>query len=167
MGVGYVSDMFKRLSVVLSFCLISCVSVAQETPPPPLDLGPPEALTIVTQDGEHNFMVEIADEPAEQSRGMMFRDEMGEDTGMLFEFAEPKVSSIWMKNTALSLDILFVRENGKILKIVHSATPYSERSMHSGAVVGAVLELKGGRAQELGIEVGDTIKHSFFGTEEN
>lgn len=161
-SLRYVRAMKRILTATIGFSLVACAALAQ-TPPAPLDLGPPETLTIVTENGEHNFSVEIADEPAEQARGMMFRESMGDDTGMLFEFAEPKVASIWMKNTALSLDVLFVRSNGKILKIEHGATPYSERSMSSEGTVGAVLELAAGRTQALGIQPGDVVKHEFFG----
>jgi uncharacterized membrane protein (UPF0127 family) len=81
---------------------------------------------------------------------------------MIFEFAEPKIATIWMKNTAIPLDILFVRSNGKILKIEHMAQPYKLRSASSEAVIAAVVELKGGRALELGIKPGDTVDHPFF-----
>ena len=84
---------------------------------------------------------------------------------MLFEFDKPKVATIWMKNTAVSLDIIFVRSNGKILKIEHSATPYTLRSASSEAPVAAVLELGAGQSLELGIKPGDRIAHEFFGTE--
>ena len=148
--------------------VVSAQSTAQmsSSVPERLDLGPSEPLTITTRNGSHDFSVEIADTPAEQTRGMMFREEMGEDTGMLFEFAAPRVSSIWMRNTPLPLDILFVRANGQILKIEHMAQPYSERSMSSGGVVSAVLEIQGGRAQTLGIAPGDTLVHEFFGNTE-
>jgi len=99
----------------------------------------------------------------QQARGMMFRESMGADTGMIFEFADPKVATIWMKNTSIPLDILFVRSNGKILKIEHSHQPYTLRSASSEAVVAAVVELKGGESKARGIRPGDTVKHSFFG----
>ena len=151
----------KRLLMTLA-ALTAFPAHAQDIPAP-LDLGPQEALTIVTQNGSHDFMVDIADETDEQIRGLMFRESMDKDKGMLFEFAEPKVSSIWMKNTAISLDILFVRSNGKILKIAHSAVPYSLRSASSEGIVGAVLEINGGLARELDIQAGDIIHHEFFG----
>jgi len=128
--------------------------------PPPLDLGPSEALKIVSETGTHEFMVEIADSPAEQTRGLMFRNELPPNGGMLFEFSKPKVSSIWMKNTGIQLDILFVRGNGTILKIEHLASITSE------GVVAAVLELPGGRAKALGIIPGDMVQHEFFAATE-
>ena len=132
-----------------------------------VDFGEPVALVIAGDDGDsHTFMVEEAKTLAQQARGMMWRESVDPDGGMIFEFDEPKIATIWMKNTAVPLDILFVRSNGKILKIEHNAQPYKLRSASSEAVVAAVVELKGGRAMELGIEPGDTVKHGFFGTAE-
>ncbi len=153
----------KRL-LILSLAFLSVTATAQNAPEP-IDFGAAEPLTIVSSNATHAFSVEIADTVTEQMRGLMFRDELGPDNGMLFEFEAPKVASIWMKNTAIPLDILFIRGNGKILKIQHSATPYSLRSSSSEGVVAAVLELPGGRTQELGIEAGDIVEHEFFGNQ--
>ncbi len=150
--------------LILPLAALSFSAAAQDVPSP-LDLGPSEPLTIVSDNDAHAFSVEIADEAEEQSRGLMFRDSLASDAGMLFEFEAPKVASIWMKNTAIPLDILFVRENGEILKITHSATPYSLRSNSSEGVVAAVLEIPGGRSRELGIEAGDLVQHEFFGNQ--
>ena len=133
--------------------------------PAPLDFGAPEKLVILSETGAKTFQVEVADTDKEQARGMMYRESVPEMTGMLFEFDRPKVATIWMKNTAVSLDILFVRSNGKILKIEHSATPYTLRNSSSEAPVAAVLELGAGQALELGIKPGDLVAHEFFGTE--
>jgi len=136
---------------------------AQNNDVEPIDFGAEEPLTIRTSDAVHNFSIEVADTLEEQARGLMYRDNLPGDKGMLFEFAEPKVATIWMKNTAIPLDILFVRSNGKILKIEHSATPYSLRSASSEGTVAAVVELAGGRALELGILPGNVVEHEFFG----
>ena len=127
-----------------------------------VDFGEPKPLTITSDDATHTFLVEEAKTLDQQARGMMWRESMEADSGMIFEFAEPKIATIWMKNTAIPLDILFVRSNGKILKIEHNAQPYKLRSASSEAVVAAVIELKGGRALELGIRPGDTVEHPFF-----
>jgi uncharacterized membrane protein (UPF0127 family) len=126
------------------------------------DFGSPAPLRIISEGETHEFLVEEAKTLEQQARGMMWRDSMGDDEGMIFEFAEPKIATIWMKNTAIPLDILFVRSNGKILKIEHMAQPYKLRSASSEAVIAAVVELKGGRALELGIKPGDTVDHPFF-----
>ena len=130
----------------------------------PLDFGPKEKLSIQSKDKTHIFDVEVADTDEEQNRGMMCRDGMADTDGMLFEFDKPKVATIWMKNTAIPLDILFVRPNGKVLKIEHGAKPYSLRLSSSEAQVAAVVELRGGRARELGIRPGDVVAHDFFKT---
>jgi uncharacterized membrane protein (UPF0127 family) len=151
------------LSLFITLFLASSV-FAQTNRDDVVDFGELKPLTIVSPTGtEHKFNVEEAKTLAQQARGMMFREEMDDDFGMIFEFSEPKVATIWMKNTAIPLDILFVRSNGKILKIEHRAQPFTQRSASSEAVVAAVVELRGGRALELGIQPGDTVKHTFFG----
>ena len=129
-----------------------------------VDFGTPVPLTVVSESGTHEFLVERAITLEQQARGMMFRESMGADAGMIFEFEEPKVATIWMKNTSIPLDIIFVRSNGRILKIEHMAQPYKLRSASSEAVIAGVLELQGGRSRDLGILPGDLIKHEFFGT---
>ena len=130
-----------------------------------IDFGETETLTISSGDKTHNFLVEVADTDAKQAQGLMFRSNLAADAGMLFEFAEPKVATIWMKNTEISLDLVFIRSNGKIVKIEHGAQPQSLRSASSEVVVAAVLELPAGRAQDLGISPGDVVSHSFFEAE--
>ena len=156
--------LMKRILLSLSFALLAAPSFAQTAQDDVVEFGDPVPLTIVAENGTHSFMVEEAKTLEQQARGMMWRNEMGDDEGMIFEFEEPKVSTIWMKNTAIPLDILFVRSNGEILKIEHMAQPYTLRSASSEAVVAAVVELKGGRALELGIKPGDTVQHPFFGS---
>ncbi|GLQ19116.1 DUF192 domain-containing protein [Algimonas porphyrae] len=153
-----------RLILLFAFMLFASPAFAQTAQDDVVDFGEPQPLSIVTETATHDFMVEEAKTADQQARGMMWRDSMGENDGMIFEFAEPKVATIWMKNTAISLDILFVRSNGEILKIEHLAQPFKERSASSEAVIAAVVELKGGRALELGIKPGDVVKHPFFGS---
>jgi uncharacterized membrane protein (UPF0127 family) len=154
----------KTLLLTLSFSLLAAPAFAQTSKNDVVDFGPPQPLTIVTEDGEHTFSVDEAKTLDQQARGMMFRESMEADSGMIFEFEEPKIATIWMKNTPLPLDILFVRSNGKILKIEHNHTPYTLRSASSEAVIAGVVELKGGEAKSRGIKPGDTVRHPFFGT---
>ena len=154
----------KRLSF-LAFLLIPATAAAQDARPDELlDYGPTETLVIESESGDRTFEVEVADTLAEQAQGYMWRESIPDGTGMLFEFDEPKVATIWMKNTPLPLDILFVRANGRILKIEHSAQPYKLRSASSEAPVSAVIELLGGTSKDLGILPGDRVRHEFFGT---
>ena len=154
----------KRILLTSLLIILPLGTSAQTAKDDVVNLGTPVPLTIVSDSGTHEFSIERAITLDQQARGMMFRDSMGADTGMLFEFEEPKVATIWMKNVSIPLDIIFVRSNGKILKIEHMAQPYKLRSASSEAVVAAVLELQGGRSRELGIMPGDLIKHDFFGT---
>ena len=152
--------------IISALCLsLASSAFAQTSKDDVVDFGEPVPLTVVSKDSKHVFQIERAITLDQQARGMMFRETMDPDSGMLFEFDEPKIATIWMKNTPLPLDIIFVRSNGKILKIEHMAQPYKLRSASSEAIVAAVLELQGGRSKELGIMPGDLIQHEFFGTQ--
>ncbi len=115
--------------------------------------------------GTHQFRVEIADTAEARRQGLMHRTEMADDQGMLFDFETPKPVSMWMKNTPLSLDMLFIAQSGRILRIEHETTPFSLRSIPSGRPVRGVLEILAGTAQELNIRVGDHVLHPVFGNE--
>ena len=155
----------KRFILSALFLSLASPALAQTSKDDVVDFGEPVPLTVVSKDSKHVFQIERAITLDQQARGMMFRESMDPASGMLFEFDEPKIATIWMKNTPLPLDIIFVRSNGKILKIEHMAQPYKLRSASSEAIVAAVLELQGGRSKELGIMPGDIIQHEFFGTE--
>ena len=149
------------MTVFAASLLSSSFSFAQSIPSA-MDFGPRETLTIVSNSKPIAFDIEVADNQAELSRGMMFRDVVPNNTGMLFKFGDPLIASIWMKNTSVFLDVIFVRADGRILKIEHSAKPYSLRSMTSEAPVTAVFEIGGGQANALGIRPGDVVQHSYF-----
>lgn len=104
-----------------------------------------------------SFTVEIARTTQQQAQGMMYRTTMADDEGMIFPFPRARPASFWMKNTAIPLDIIFVRENGTIESIAENTTPYSEDPVASGEAVKAVLELRGGLTGELGIMAGDKV----------
>ena len=115
-------------------------------------------LTVATEQGQQKFSVELAQTIDQQARGLMFRTELGADEGMIFPFPTPKPASFWMKNTVIPLDIIFIREDGTIESIAANTTPYSLDPVSSGEPVAAVLELRGGRAAELGIEPGAKVQ---------
>ena len=122
-----------------------------------------EALTIVTRDGQrHLFQVEVAGNNAERAQGLMYRRSMAADRGMLFDFERVEPVSMWMQNTYLSLDMLFVRPDGTIARIAANTEPLSTRTIPSGEPVLAVLELNAGTAARLGIRAGDRIEHPLF-----
>lgn len=153
-------NILKTFVLAASLCL--AVPALAQNMPAPMDFGPKETLTILSNGTPHAFNIEVADNQAELSRGMMFRDVVAPKDGMLFEFGSERVVSIWMKNTSVFLDVIFVRADGRILKIEHSAKPYSLRSMTSEAPVTAVFEIAGGQANALGIRPGDVLQHSYF-----
>ncbi len=152
----------KIFKALISLFLTSSFALAQTGDPNPVDFGPKEDLQIISESGTHTFKIEVADTREEQRHGYMFKESLPGDEGMLFAFEKSEVQTIWMKNTPIPLDVLFVRKNGKILKIEHSHQPYTLRSASSEAPVAAVVEIIGGRARELGIEPGDVVKHRFF-----
>lgn len=131
----------------VSFMLATFVAVGQVQK---------EKLTIVTTAGDrHIFKVEIARTPEEIERGLMFRDSMPMDEGMLFLFEEAREAMFWMKNTLIPLDMVFIAPDGKIIKIHENALPHSLDHVSSEGAVIAVLEINGGRAAALGIKAGD------------
>ena len=115
-------------------------------------------LSIETDSETLSFDIEIADEPQERSRGLMFREELDEDEGMLFVYPDPQIASFWMKNTLIPLDMLFIDTEGRIESIARETTPLSLKSVLSDGQVISVLEIFGGQADVLGIDVGDTVK---------
>mgnify|MGYP001055080470 FL=1 len=147
-------------AVVLSGVLIA--SACTRTGPMDASGQPLEALSVVTASGEHKFMVEIADDDAERARGLMFRPPLEDDRGMLFQFQTASEQSFWMKNTPSSLDIIYIDPRGRIVSIASHATPNSEAPIPSNGAANGVLELRAGRAGEIGAKPGDTIKHPFF-----
>jgi uncharacterized membrane protein (UPF0127 family) len=114
-------------------------------------------LSIRTSDTTHDLIVEVAESNAQQAQGLMFRTRLAPDKGMIFPFSQDRVAGFWMKNTVISLDIIFVRRDGTIESIAANTTPYSLESVRSNEPVGAVLEIAAGRAAELGIQPGNTV----------
>lgn len=121
-----------------------------------------EDLAIITSRGRYEFKAEIADEAGEQAKGLMFREDLAADEGMLFDFGETRIVTMWMKNTPLSLDMLFIRADGTIARIAERTTPYSLDVIASGEPVPFVLELRGGVANLIGAKAGDRIEHRLF-----
>lgn len=115
-------------------------------------------LTVTQGDKTHRFLVEVARTEAEQANGLMYRQQMGADEGMIFLRNPPDVASFWMRNTVLPLDIIFIGTDGRIINIAANTVPYSLDSHRSFGVAAAVLELNGGRAAELGITPGAKVE---------
>lgn len=147
------------LSFAMAFCLLlgGCdkktaydeATITFETAP----------LAILTQAGErHSFTVEVAQSQKQIAYGLMFREELADDKGMIFLFNDEDYRQFWMKNTLIFLDILFIDEQGRIVSIHPMAQPHDERTIHSIYPAKAALEIRGGLAQELGIIAGDRIE---------
>ena len=159
------------LLLPLSLLTPACSPQAAENAPAPIASGAASQpsvhpvsglqvipLTVTTARGPHAFRVEVARTPEEQAKGLMFRTEMGADEGMLFPYDQPHVLSFWMRNTVLSLDLVFIDEQRRIINVAENAVPYSEQSILSDAPGIAVLELNGGRARALGIVAGNKVE---------
>ena len=123
-----------------------------------------EPLSIVDSRGHvDKFEVEVVDTEATRERGLMYRTTLAPNAGMLFDFPEPRQEAFWMKNTYIPLDIIFIDQTGQILNIAKQATPLSLDEILSAGPVRGVLEIAGGRSDQLGIEAGDVVRHRIFG----
>lgn len=155
--------MFAAIALVLAACSPQSVdgtatATARETPARHPESGLPIIPLKVDRGGtRHSFKVEVAKTGPQQGRGLMFRTALGPDEGMIFPMDPPRQAAFWMKNTVIPLDIIFIGPDGRILNIAANAEPYSERPLPSAGEVKGVLELRGGRAAELGIVPGDKV----------
>lgn len=143
------------LALLALFCLSAAATAA----------GPTQPLTILSGAERHEFQVEVADEPDERAYGLMNRFELAPDGGMLFDFGETRPVHMWMKNTYIPLDMLFIRADGTIHRIAANTVPRSLAVVSSGQPVRFVLEVAGGTAARLGIKRGDKVEHPLIGAE--
>jgi uncharacterized membrane protein (UPF0127 family) len=118
-----------------------------------------EPLVIHSGGSAYKFEVEIVTTPETRAHGLMFREKLAPNAGMLFIYPGEQPVSFWMKNTLIPLDMLFVRADGSIAHIAHNAVPHDETPIDSGAAVKAVLEVNGGTAAALGIKEGDRVEY--------
>jgi len=122
----------------------------------------PDRVTLIASPEPVSYRVEIADDPDEQARGLMFRTQMDEDAGMLFIFPSPRSAAFWMKNTVLSLDIVFIDATGRVLNVAEKTTPFSEAVLPSDGEALAVLEVHAGEAARRGFGPGTQVIHPAF-----
>ncbi|MGV6847216.1 MAG: DUF192 domain-containing protein [Marinibacterium sp.] len=113
--------------------------------------------------GQARFTVEVADDDAERSRGLMFRESMPRGAGMLFVFDHPQRVSFWMMNTLIPLDMIFADATGRVVKVHSNAIPGDTTPIPGGDAVFAVLEINGGLAERYGITAGSDLRHAAFG----
>jgi uncharacterized protein len=142
--------MTRRVALAALFALtISCEASA--------DGMRRETVTLSTRTGSASISAEIAASGPEQEQGLMFRTRLGDNEGMLFVYPKPHILSMWMRNTYVSLDMVFIGANGSIAHILEGAEPLSERVISSREAVVSVLELKAGTVRRLGLQRGDTV----------
>jgi uncharacterized protein len=121
-----------------------------------------EPLEIVTKAGVQVFSVELATTGEEKTTGLMYRKELPDGKGMLFDFSPAQEISMWMKNTYISLDMIFIRPDGRILRIAENTEPFSTKIIPSRGLAKGVLEVIAGTAKKYGIEPGDRVAHPLF-----
>lgn len=150
-------------SCALAFVLLGCraepqapaaLAAASSQAKSGLEIVP---LRISSGSRAHDFTVEVARTDDEQRRGLMFRERLGPNEGMIFPFDIPRPASFWMKNTLIPLDMIFIRTDGSIARIAANTVPHSLDLVPAGEFVAAVLEIAGGRSAELGISEGDRV----------
>jgi uncharacterized membrane protein (UPF0127 family) len=130
---------------------------------PPQEQAEVESLTFITASGPHKFLVEVMRTDAQRERGLMFRRSLAADHGMLFAFATEEPVMMWMKNTYIPLDMIFMNKAGAVVSIIANTTPLSEHILSSGGPVFAVVEVNAGTAAKIGLKVGDKVQNALFG----
>jgi len=141
----------------IAFALVALVVAAG-----PVRAAGLQTLEIASKTGVHAFSVEIADNDADRAKGLMYRKELPEGRGMLFDFHSDQEVSFWMQNTYIPLDMIFIRGDGRILRIAENTEPLSTRIIGSNGQVRGVLEVIGGTARKLGIAPGDRVAFPIF-----
>lgn len=121
-----------------------------------------EPLQIITATGTHTLRVEVARTANARGKGLMFRRSLPDDRGMLFDFQTEQKILMWMKDTYIPLDMIFVSRSGRVVSVAQNAEPMSERTISSGAPAYAVIEVNAGMAQKLGVAAGDAVRHPIF-----
>jgi uncharacterized protein len=168
-----VRPMRRRRFLAVSFLAVPFLAVLAAVPPgraqPVEPTGPQpelpkERLVIVTRDGaRHDFNVEMAVRPDQQTVGLMFRPSVPEDGGMLFDWGMPRESQMWMRNTIAPLDMVFINADGTIRSIAENTVPESLAIIDSRGPVRATLELAAGSTARQNIRVGDRVQQRIFG----
>ena len=157
-GRGVDPDRFRArlwipFAAVLAVCVVSAFGARAASIQP---------LEIVTKSGVQMFSVEMATTEEEKTTGLMYRKELPDGKGMLFDFSPEQDVSMWMKNTFISLDMIFIRADGRILRIAENTEPQSTKIIPSRGLAKGVLEVIAGTAKKYGIAPGDQVAHPLF-----
>ena len=142
--------------------LVGCLFVLESRHAVSDTIFPQSEILIVSKSGEHKFVVDVATTMAQRQMGLMYRKKMARNRGMMFDFGEEQLIAMWMKNTLIPLDMLFVDKTGKILQIERATTPLSLETIAGRRPAMSVIELNAGLTAELGISEGDQIMHNIF-----
>ena len=145
---------------VALFCFLIVAAVAATSPV--MARMATDTLTLVTGQGERAISIEVAETPEDMAMGLMFRTELAENSGMLFPSPRPNEVQMWMRNTYIPLDMVFIRADGVVHRIEAMTEPHSEAIIASRGPVLAVLELVGGAAARMGLKPGDVVRHRIF-----
>jgi uncharacterized membrane protein (UPF0127 family) len=146
------------MSLAAAFVVLATLCIA-----PAARAASVQPLEIATKSGVHVFSVEMATTEEEKQNGLMWRKELPDGKGMLFDFSPEQQISMWMKNTYIPLDMIFIRADGRILRIAEKPEPLSTKIISSGGLAKGVLEVIAGTAQKYGIQPGDRVAHPLFG----
>lgn len=153
------------VGIMLGVLLIGCDSVTTATPQGATNVGQSLPVSAQVVIGDRLVGLEVAKTRQQQATGLMGRTSLADDRGMLFEFKPPQPVSFWMKNVRIPLDMIFLRD-GKVKAIASSVPPCQAEPCPTygpgGASIDRVIELRGGRAAELGLKVGETVKIEFL-----
>ena len=142
-------------------CAAATGALACANPPQP-EL-PRSALLIDTATGQEGFSVEVARTPEQKSCGLMLRQRLGHGEGMLFVHQPPSEAWMWMQNTPIPLDMIFISPMGRIVHIIRNTRPFSMETIGTAEIVSGVLEVRAGTVDRLGIKLGDKVRHQAFG----
>src|SRR5436309_13682572 len=146
---------WRWMFVVAAVALCACADISARA-------ASFQPLEIVTKTGVQVFSVEMATTEQERETGLMYRKELPDGKGMLFDFSPEQQVSMWMKNTYISLDMIFIRADGRILRIAENTEPQSTKIISSGGLAKGVLEVIAGTAKKYGIQPGDRVAHPLF-----
>ncbi|MGH6931507.1 MAG: DUF192 domain-containing protein [Dongiaceae bacterium] len=149
-----------QIALLLAMVILGSTAVAQ------LQTFERGELTIDGASGKHRFDIELAVSAEQRAQGLMFRERLPADAGMLFVYAEDQTITMWTKNTLIPLDMIFIARDGRIVRIAERTVPGSLATVGSGEQARAVLEVNGGTAAHLGIQPGDRVIHPAFSPSE-
>lgn len=152
----------RNLAAMLLAAALAVTGLAACAEPIPSDQSADSSLIIETSSGVHVFSVELADTEERRRTGLMFREDLALDSGMLFDFESPRVITMWMRNTPLPLDMIFIGPGGRVVSVAENTVPFSEAIVSSRYPASSVFEVNAGTAKRIGIKVGDTVSHPIF-----